>query len=147
MDRPSETTRLSGRLGNMQPPVESVADRLARLDRPVHLRAVLVFSFSVSSSSYKGKKDKTVMPATERNNKALRTPTSHRLHRLVVSCVIMALSGRAMTALSAPPRPCARACVSCKGGFSPATAAAARSGYPGGPSSNRVGNVLGGRNA
>ena len=125
---------------------------------PLHIKRLympapraLYFPFILSSS----KSVKPVKPVNGKNKKGLRTPTLHRLHRLAISCGMVALSERArgralhsaIAALPARPAPCARACVSSKGGFSPATAAAARSGCPGGPSSNRAGNVLGGRNA
>lgn len=144
MARPYETNRLGHRLEDAQSPVEAVDNRLVRLHRPVCLPAAEGFLLSLSSSSLK--KDKTVEPVTERDNKELRTPSLRRVHRPLISCGMVGLLHRAIAALSTPKRPRARGPgqvdVSKKRGLVPATATAARSGCHGGPSANRVANVL-----
>jgi len=144
MARPCETDhRLWHRLEDAQSPVEAVDNRLVRLHRPVCLPAAAVFPLSLSSSL---KKDKTVKPVTERDNKELRTPSLRRVHRLLASRRAAGLPRIAIAAPSTPKRPCARGPgqvdVSKKRGLVPATAAAARSGCHSGPSANRVANVL-----
>ena len=129
---------------------------------PLHkLKGYMPAPCAVSSSLIlsSSKSVKPVKPVNRENKKGLRTPTLHRLHRLATSCGMVALSERArgrplhsaIATLPTSKGPCARACgpvdVLNKRGFVAATAAAARSGCHGGPSSNRVGNVLGGRNA
>jgi hypothetical protein len=146
MGRHSEMIGLSGRLGNVLPPVESADNRLARLHRPVCLPAVRRFPFLFLLLLVRRERDRTVMPVTEIYNKGLRTPTLHRLHRAWVSCGMVRLGSLATATLPTPKRPRARGPeqvdVSKKRGLVPATSAAARSGCHGGPSANRVAIVL-----
>jgi len=145
MEHPCETDhRLAHRLEDAQSPVEAVDNRLVRLHRPVCLLAAEGFPLFLSSSALK--KDKTVKPVTEIDNKDLRTPALRRVHRLLASRRAAGLPRLAIATLPTPKRSRARGPgqvdVSKKRGLVPATSAAARSGCHGGPSANRVANVL-----
>jgi len=109
------------------------------------LPAAGLFSLSLFSSSSL-KKDKTVKPDTEKGNRDLQTPALRRADRPLVSCGVAGLWSLAIATPPTRERPRARGPrqvdVSKKRGLVPATAGAARSGCHGGPSANRVANVL-----